>query len=809
MKLFDYEEKHTSMVRNTLAECMVLLKKDGKFPLDKPCKIAAYGGGVRNTIKGGTGSGEVNSHYSVNIEQGLINAGFEITTSKWLDAYEEIKAKAKGEFINKIRKEAKKAHVNVFIYSMGKSMVEPEYNIPIEKDGDAAIYVLSRISGEGNDRPVATGEIKLTESEKRDILRLNQMYDKFMLVLNVGGVVDLSEISEVRNVLLLTQLGVDTGNGLADVLLGKQNPSGKLATTWAAFEDYFPMEDFENIDDTRYKEGIYVGYRYFDTFKKNRIYPLGYGLSYTEFNTVCNDVSVDKTQVTVEATVTNTGNYSGKEVVQVYQSAPAGKLDKAYQDLVGFTKTKELAPGESQKVRITYDITDFTSYDESTGAYILEAGEYLVRVGNDSVNTEVAASLKLESTAVVLQAKNVLGTTDFTDLKSEAQEYTIPANAKRITIDQDAIVTKTVEYDKEYEILPEIEKLSDEEAALLNIGGFDPNKSGLSSIIGNAGSKVCGSAGETSSFVRREFPVLSMADGPAGLRIAKEYFEDAKGKHAIGVAAFPESMLDFLSGPAKFFMNLIGGGKKPKAGTDIKYQYCTAIPIGFAIAQSFNIELATEYGNIVGEEMEMFGVNLWLAPALNIHRSIRCGRNFEYFSEDPVISGLMSAAITNGVQKHPGCGTTIKHYAANNKELNRYCNNSIVSERAMREIYTKGFGIAVRESQPHALMTSYNLLNGQHTAESRGLIEDILRSEYGYEGIVMTDWVIQAAAMSQSSHRNSKARFVAAAGGDLFMPGGKADYEDLKAGMAAGDVSAKQVRINASRVLAMAQKLAR
>ena len=809
MKLFDYEAKHTAAVRETLAECMVLLKKDGKFPLEKPCRIAAYGSGVRNTIKGGTGSGEVNSHYFVNIEQGLVNAGFDITTTAWLDRYEEVKAKAKAEFINQIRKGAKAAHVNVFIYSMGKAMVEPEYNIPIEKDGDAAIYVLSRISGEGNDRPVASGEIKLTETEKRDILKLNEMYDKFMLVLNVGGVVDLSDVREVKNILLLTQLGVDTGNGLADVLLGKQNPSGKLATTWAAFEDYFPMEDFENIDDTRYKEGIYVGYRYFDTFKKNRIYPLGYGLSYTEFNTVCNDVSVDKTQVTVEATVTNTGNYSGKEVVQVYQSAPAGKLDKAYQDLVGFTKTKELAPGESQKVRITYDITDFTSYDESAGAYILEAGEYLVRVGNDSVNTEIAASLKLESTAIVLQAKNVLGTTDFTDLKSEAQEYTIPANAKRITIDQDAIVTKTVEYDKEYDILPEIEKLSDEEAALLNIGGFDPNKGGMAAIIGNAGSKVCGSAGETSSFVRSEFPVLSMADGPAGLRIAKEYFEDAKGKHAVGVAAFPESMLDFLSGPAKFFMNLIGGGKKPKAGTDIKYQYCTAIPIGFAIAQSFNTELAMMYGDIVGTEMEMFGVNLWLAPALNIHRSIRCGRNFEYYSEDPLISGLMSAAITNGVQKHPGCGTTIKHYAANNKELNRYCNNSMVSERAMREIYTKGFGIAVRESQPHALMTSYNLLNGQHTAESRGLIEDILRSEYGYEGIVMTDWVIQMAAMSQSAHRNSKARFVAAAGGDLFMPGGKADYEDLKAGMAAGDVSAKQVRINASRVLAMAKRLAK
>ncbi|MBQ1605136.1 MAG: glycoside hydrolase family 3 C-terminal domain-containing protein [Lachnospiraceae bacterium] len=807
MKLFEYEERHTSTVRNTLAECMVLLKKDGKFPLENPGKIALFGNGVRNTIKGGTGSGEVNSHYSVNVEQGLINAGFEITTTKWLNEYEEVKAKAKEEFMGKIKKDAKKAHVNIFIYSMGKAMVEPEYNIPLDGEGDTAVYVLARISGEGNDRPVESGEIKLTETEKRDILALNAKYDKFMLVLNVGGVVDLSDVKDVKNILLLTQLGVDTGNGLADVLLGKQNPSGKLATTWAAFEEYFPMEDFEDIDDTRYKEGIYVGYRYFDTFKKKYIFPFGFGLSYTEFNTVFDDVIVDGTAVTVSATVTNTGNRSGKEVVQVYQSAPAGKLDKAYQDLVGFTKTRELAPGESQQVKVAYDLTDFTSYDEETASYILEAGEYVVRLGNDSVNTEIVASLTLDSTVVVLQAKNVLGSTDFDDLQSEKQIYDIPATAKRITIDSGAITTEKVEYDKKYDILPEIEALSIEKAALLNIGGFDPNKSGLASIIGSAGTKVCGSAGETSAYVKSDFPVMSMADGPAGLRIAKEYFEDAKGKHAIGVSAFPESMLDFMPSMTKFFMKLVGGGKKPKAGNEIKYQYCTAIPIGFAIAQSFNVELAAEYGNIVGEEMEMFGVNLWLAPALNIHRSIRCGRNFEYFSEDPVISGLMSAAITNGVQKHPGCGTTIKHYAANNKELNRYCNNSIVSERAMREIYTKGFGIAVRESQPHALMTSYNLINGQHTAESRGLTEDILRCEYGYEGIVMTDWVIQVAAISQSTHRNSQARYVAAAGGDLFMPGGKADYENLKAGIKAGDVSEEQVRINASRVLAMAKQL--
>ena len=264
-----------------------------------------------------------------------------------------------------------------------------------------------------------------------------------------------------------------------------------------------------------------------------------------------------------------------------------------------------------------------------------------------------------------------------------------------------------------------------------------------------------------------------------------------------------------MSKPMMFIMNLLSGGNKgPKPGTEIKTQYCTAIPIGTAIAQSFNTDLAEKYGDIVGYEMEMFGVHLWLAPALNIHRSIRCGRNFEYYSEDPLVSGLMAAGITNGVQKHTGCGTTIKHYAANNKELNRYCNNSHVSERAMREIYTKGFGICVKKSQPHAVMTSYNLLNGVHTAENRGLIEDILRCEYGYEGIVMTDWVIQMAADKKSTYRNSLARFVAAAGGDLFMPGGKSDYEDLKKGIQEGNVSEKQVRINATRVLKMARQLA-
>ncbi|MBQ1315887.1 MAG: glycoside hydrolase family 3 protein, partial [Lachnospiraceae bacterium] len=253
-------------------------------------------------------------------------------------------------------------------------------------------------------------------------------------------------------------------------------------------------------------------------------------------------------------------------------------------------------------------------------------------------------------------------------------------------------------------------------------------------------------------------------------------------------------------------MALAAGGKKPVG--EVKEQYCTAIPIGCAIAQSWNDALAEELGDIVGDEMERFGVHLWLAPALNIHRSIRCGRNFEYYSEDPLISGRMAAAVTRGVQKHPGRGTTIKHFTVNNQEYNRIGSNSQVSERAMREIYLKGFEICVKESQPHALMTSYNLLNGIHTSERRDLITDILRAEWGYEGIVMTDWVIAGITQVKNpAHRNALSDQVAAAGGDLFMPGGKGDLKNIMDALESGTLSRRQLEENATRVYRMAKKL--
>lgn len=807
--MFDYEKKHLEFLRAHLAECTVLLKQNGAFPLKKACRIAAYGSGVRHTVKGGTGSGEVNSRFFVNIEQGLEHAGFTLTTKSWLNAYDQQRELAKQQFIKEVKARAKAHHVYAVIEGMGAVMPEPEYDLPLEGDGEAAIYVLARTSGEGNDRSPQPGDIQLTATEVRDILALNQQYDAFMLVLNVGGAVDLSPVAEVKNILLLSQLGVETGNALADILLGKTNPSGKLSTTWSAWEDYADIGEFGASDDTRYREGIYVGYRYFDSVGKKALFPFGYGTSYTSFQIEPAEITVQKGQAQVKAVVKNTGRYAGKEVVQVYVSVPEGTLDQPYQMLAGFVKTSELAPGATEEVTVSFDFSQLASYDTAQAAYVLEKGDYIIRVGSSSVDTTVAAVAALEEDVVILWAQNSCGAPDFEDWKPEKRPVEGAAtDVSRLVLNAADFVAATVSYEQEDAIDEAVSKLTDEQLAYLNVGAFDPKAKGLS-IIGNAGFCVAGAAGETTSQLKNaDFPVLVMADGPAGLRLSPQSYRDEKGVHAIGQGGLPESITAFLPGPIKLLLKLLAGrNASPKKGCEVIEQYATAIPIGTALAQSWNFQLAESCGDLVGDEMERFGVHLWLAPALNIHRSIRCGRNFEYFSEDPLLSGKMAAAITLGVQKHPGCGTTIKHYAANNQEYNRYNNNSMVSERAMREIYLKGFGICVKEAQPCAVMTSYNLLNGQHTSESRGLIEDILRSEYGYEGIVMTDWIV-AGMMGKNAHYPApQAHRIAAAGGDLVMPGGKADHANVLSGLAKGALSRQQLQVNATRVYRMAKRL--
>lgn len=795
-----HEKKHIELLRSCLPECTVLLKGNGDFPLASAGKIALYGSGVRKTIKGGTGSGEVNSRYYDTVEAGFEQAGFTVTTKSWLDAYDKVVEKSQQEFNQQLRMQAKKQHTNVMLLAMGAVVPEPEYELPLQAEGDTALYVLSRISGEGTDRKPEEGEIRLTATERRDIQKLSKMFPHFMLVLNVGGVVDLSPVIDVPNILLLSQLGVETGSTLARLVLGQQYPSGKLTTTWAAWEQYADL-DYGGYDDTRYKEGIYVGYRYFDSVQKPVLFPFGYGLGYTTFELMNHGVKVEKISILVRTTVKNTGTHPGKEVVQVYVSVPGGVLDQPYQMLAAWGKTSELAPGQSETVQANFDLAELAGYDTDRAAYVLEKGDYILRVGTQSRDTTPVAAVRLKENVTVRQVKNALGTPDFEDFRPEARTCNEGLHLPVVEVEAADFATQKVNYTPRYEIDKKVQSLSDEELALLSNGHF--GKGGMLSMIGNASSTVCGAAGETAHV--EGFPVIVMADGPAGIRLNQQYFVDKKGIHSME-PPFPQSMVPFMPAGLKFLMDHFVI-KKPKSPDQIRYQYCTALPIGTALAQSWNLSVAELCGDIAGSEMERFHIDLWLAPALNIHRSIQCGRNFEYYSEDPLISGKFAAAVTRGVQKHPGKGVTIKHYAANNQEFNRTSSNSMVSERAMREIYLKGFEIAVREGCPASVMTSYNLLNGQHTSTRRDLIEDVLRCEFGFRGIVMTDWVVQGGMIPKDAkYPGPTAADVAAAGGDLFMPGSKNDCDSVLKALQEGRLPKEQLQINVTRVLAFGKK---
>lgn len=772
-----YEIEHLNSMRKLAPECMVLLKSNGDFPLSRSCDIALYGSGVRHTVKGGSGSGEVNSRSFTTIEQAFRNAGFSITTGEWLDSYDKRFRAEQKKFVKQIKRRAKENKSNLFVELIGSVMPEPEYEFPINGTGDVAVYVLSRYCGEGGDRSAVKGDVYLSDTEVRDILACQKKYKKFLLALNVGGVVDLSPVMGVDNILLLSQLGAATSEAFTDVLLGKAYPSGKLTATWGKMEDYQTIGDFGNPDDTLYKEGIYVGYRYFDTMSVAPLFPFGYGMGYTDFEMTENGISVEKNVVTIRAEVKNTGRFPGREVVQAYVSQPWGKLDKPYQVLAGYIKTKELLPGETQKAAIRFRMEDLASYDEERASYILEPGGYIIRLGNNSRNTDVCGVLELEEEVVVRKLSNVMGKPLFSDWKPACAgtdtENLSGVQRIRLTPEHCGELCFPEPAAEDREAFACVKKLSNEELCYLCMGAHQ-NDDKTASVIGDAALKVAGAAGETYSQVKG-IPGIIMADGPAGLRLDLTYAEDETGIHRV-TQELPDGLELFLPLPLRVLM-------KHKAKVDVKkgvkYQACTAILTGTAIAQSWNLDLAEQCGDIVGNEMERFRIHLWLAPAFNIQRNPLCGRNFEYYSEDPLISGQMAAAVTKGVQKHPGRGTCIKHFCCNNQEENRTHSNSQVSERTLREVYLKPFEICISESDPVSVMTSNNLVNGIHTAESSDLLKEILRKEWGYQGFVMTDWTIADLANKDAVYPMTQPALSVKAGNDLFMPGSHKDYLDL------------------------------
>jgi len=794
--LSDYEKEHINAIDSYLGECTVLLRSNGDFPLNSREKdIYLFGNGVRKTVKGGTGSGDVKSHFFENIEEAFINEGYNVLSKDFLDQYDEVYEKAHKTFIEELNKPFDDPMMAMF-NTMGAIMEEPEYDIPYTKKGNIAIYVLSRISGEGTDRTVKTGDVLLTKTEEEMIKTLAAGFKKFMLVLNTGGPVDLSGLDKVKNILVLSQLGVNTSKTLVQIINGKKYPSGKLATTWTKASDYPKIGDFGEANDTNYKEGIYVGYRYFDSADVDVMFPFGFGLGYTKFVHNVRSVKLVGEVFHVDVDVINIGLHKGKEVIQLYLSKPQTTLDEPYQILVAYEKTKELGPGKIDTLQLKFKFSDFASYHTGKAAYILDKGCYTIRLGNSSRDTKPCAKVTLKSMITVKQLKNKLGKPDFTD-------YSVVSKKKdsllslifvpKFTLSPSSIKKVTEKYDKTYSVPDEVKALSTEEKAKLVVGDMDDPVGVVAKYT------VPGEAGRThpATGVRP----LVMADGPAGLRLANDYFIDENGAARSTESPFASMTINLTD---EFLAIVNSMFPPPSEDAEIFHQYSTAIPIGTAVAQSWNKEFAEKCGDIVGTEMEMFRVNLWLAPALNIHRSILCGRNFEYYSEDPLITGLTAANMVKGVQKHKNAFVTLKHFAANNQETNRSGNSSNASERALREIYLKGFEIAVREANPKAIMCSYNLINGVRTNESKELINDILRNEFDFNGIVMTDWEV---AKFSEKYPLPQPSNVVKATGNVFMPGGEENYLQIMESIENKTLSIKDLEISAAMIYKLAKEV--
>ena len=805
------EVNNRKIARRAAAEGMVLLKNEGILPLKEGTKIALYGVGASRTIKGGTGSGDVNERETVSIYQGMKNAGFEITTEDWIKDFDEKYQAARYAWRDEIENEAAKLEdqVSGFFNVYSTTPFRMPAGAPVtQTDAEIAIYILSRVAGEGADRFDAEGDYYLTKEEKQQLSDICSMYKHVIVAVNTGGLADLSFMDEYSNIEALLQIvqpGMEAGNAFADIISGKVTPSGKMTDTWAyKYEDYPNSKTFShnngNVDKEYYMEGLYVGYRYFDSFDIPVRYGFGYGLSYTTFETkvLATELKENK-KIVVETEVTNTGDtYSGKEVVELYATCPAGKLEKEYRRLVAFAKTGLLAPGQSEKLTLEIGLDKLTSYSEKEAAWILEKGTYVIWAGNSLEASAPCAVLNLDKEVVLTKTQNICPLKDeLEELKQSSKKMNQKLEALLKVAEEEKVPimelkaadveTRVVEYRSNAEcVLEEARKfvntLSTEKLVALASG--NPGK-GQGSNLGSAGISVPGSAGETNNCALEDgIPGIVLADGPAGLRLMKHY-NVHEGK--------------IVNKPFKF--SLEGGlfcEGEPADPGETYYQYCTAIPVGTLLAQTWDTALIEEVGEMIGGEMLEFSVTLWLAPGMNIHRNPLCGRNFEYYSEDPLLAGRMAGAMTNGVQNVPGCGTTIKHFACNNQEDNRMGSDSILSERTLREIYLKGFEIAITESQPMSIMTSYNLINGVHAANCEDTCTKAARCEWGFQGVVMTDWT------TTEYGSDCTASGCMRAGNDLVMPGAFSDRDNLNQELADGTLSMENLKACISRLVNIA-----
>lgn len=795
------EIKHRELARRAAVEGMVLLKNEGVLPLKNKI-VALYGAGARMTVRGGTGSGDMHERYSVNIEQGLLAAGFTIPNTKWMDRFESQYKEEKEEWRRGVEKKIKGygpfrtmkmfdiIHTSPLRYPIGHAILADE----LTDATDTAIYVVARQAGESADRKMEKGDYLLADVEYENVKLLTNHYAKLLLVINCGSMVDLSCLDDIPNigaVLFFVQAGMEGGNAFADIVTGKVTPSGKLVDTWGkTYNDYPSADTFSylngNLEDEDYREGIYVGYRYFDAFDKTPRFEFGYGLSYTFFSVKVTSITVSKSSVAVRVLVNNIGDhYAGKEVIQLYVEKPAGRLDHERRSLAAFSKTKLLLPGEQEELLMQFDLTEQASFDEATARWFLEAGEYGICVGTSSCKNIPCAVVILKDEITTEQAVNVCKQKHtFVDIKPKTIQRIYDAALPKYYVSVSDIPCVNHNYEKPSIFMDAktqeiMARLDEKDLLSLCVGG---------GYSGSSFNNTPGTAGRTAiNLLKKGIPNINLSDGPAGLNVipAIVILKNGSPRYIDGI---PE---DWNWGYLKKLEPFVKA--RPGQGREI-YQYMTAWPSATLQAQSWDESLLEEIGKAIGMEMLEIGVTLWLAPGMNIHRNPLCGRNFEYYSEDPLISGKMAAAITRGVQSEPGVGVTLKHFCCNNQEENRDHVSENLSERALREIYLRNFQYAVKEAQPWAIMSSYNRVNGVYAANSHDLLTKVLRNEWGFKGIVMTDW--NATDVGKAVHE-----LCPTVGNDLIMPGNKSIRKALWKAFENGEIDREDLTRCAAGVL--------
>ena len=761
-------ERYAVLARQATAEGCVLLENEGQaLPLREGERVAVFGRMAFHYYKSGLGSG------------GLVNTRYVVGILDALKDCKEIRLDEKlmGIYEDWIRE-------NPFDEGQGwgrvpwcqKEMEVTDEMLGCARDNDVSLVIIGRTAGEDQDNNAGPGSYCLTETEEDMIRRVCQVSKRTIVVLNVGNIIDMSWVEKYhpQAVLYAWQGGQEGGNGVADVLTGKVCACGKLTDTIAqSIEDYPSTENFGDPFKNYYKEDIYVGYRYFETFAKDKVlYPFGYGLSYTSFGIKAEILKNSEEELTVAAEVVNTGAVKGKEVVQVYAKVPQGKLGNPARRLIGFAKTGELKPGEKEEVVIVIPKYDLTSYDDSgvTGhksCYVLEEGTYEIFVGSDVRSAESAGCYEEKFRVVEKLQEAYAPVEKFSRMKAvlmpdgsyQAVTEEVPVRTVDPQERRKQNLPETLAYtgDKGYKLVDVLDGKVSMENFMAQISEEDLiamfRGEGMCSPKVTPGTAAA-FGGVTESMKALGIPVGCCADGPSGIRMD------------CGTKAF-------------------------------------SLPNGTALGCTFNTELVSDLYEMTGKELRLNKIDSLLGPGMNIHRNPLNGRNFEYISEDPLLTGRICAAQVKAMAKS-GIGSTIKHFCGNNQEVGRSTSDSVMSERCLREIYLKGFEMAVREGGARSVMTTYGSVNGLWTAGSYDLCTTILRKEWGFEGIVMTDWWAKSNYEGHQAAVQVKAPMVAAQN-DIYMVVSDAkanpEKDDVEEMLHAGKLTLGELQRNGANIL--------